>query len=122
MIIKAILLFLTINSTISAQVMVKSISHIRSAPREGTFYLKDGFFDRDPVLLDCASFLFGITFDLKKERKFFQLYHQECYQAYSDIKEWTKNSKRVCLKADFVSWNWSLEKQVDACEESSFDR
>jgi hypothetical protein len=112
--------FIALSLSINAQVLVKSISSIKRAPREGTFYLKDGFFDREPVLLDCASFLFGLTFNLSGDKDFFQLYQAECYQAYHDIKEWTTNSQRVCLKANFESWDWSLEKQIGACEAPAY--
>jgi hypothetical protein len=111
---------LTILFTVAAnpQNFVKSISSIKDAQREGTFLLKDGDDDPDPVMLDCASFLFGLTFELRSSKKFFQLYQSECYQAYWDIKDWTENSQRACLKADFGSWQWSLEKQADGCEAS----
>ena len=106
--------------SVHSQEFAKSFTSIKKAQRDGTFYLKNGIFDREPVLLDCSSFLFGLTFDLKGERNFFQLYHSECYQAYSDIVEWTKKSQRVCLKVNFESWDWSLEKQVGACEAPAY--
>lgn len=104
---------------VNAQVFVKSISSIKDASREGTYYLQNGVNDRDPVILDCASFLFGLTFELSTNKKFFQLYQSECYQAYWDIKSWTENSQRACLKVDFESWQWSLEKQADECQASA---
>ena len=58
------------------------------------------------VILDCQSFLHGISFD----DQFFLLYENECYEIHSALKEWLSRGHSPILNVDLDFQTWSLEK------------
>lgn len=88
------------------------VSKTEATQRDGVFTLKAA---PTNIILDCDSFLFGITAVIKKEKKFFHLYEQECYELYDLIQENSEKEIKTCLKLNFESKHWSYSKGPSDC-------
>lgn len=90
---------------------------VSSTFRDGVYKLTSSKVTSYDVTVDCASFLFGITYNYSKtDKPFLYLYEAECYDLLDTLVLWDENNQPGCLKVDFENKDWNLQKGIDGCE------
>lgn len=81
--------------------------------RHGVYFLEGPF--KEQVVVDCASFLHGLTVVDQKKRDFLMLYESECISILEQVDDYSQVKETACLRVDFNGKAWSLEKKDGDC-------
>ena len=91
-----------------------AVSGLHQHPqRQGVYYLEGPF--KEQVVVDCASFLHGLTVIDQRDRRFLMLYESECYSILETVSDYSQVGEVACLEIDFSGKAWSLSKKGDDC-------
>ena len=112
------ILLIFLSFTVSSEPYKEVIYRLESTQDDGYFNLRLGNHTNDQLNLDCRSFLHGISLTKNNSTtnsKFLILNHEECVDAFYDIKDQVP----VCLTVDFDLRYWMLETEYESCSSTS---
>ncbi len=81
--------------------------------RQGLAYLQNS--QNKSILIDCASFLFGITIEDDEGKDWLYLYEDECFYIAENIYNSVQDDRNSCLLVDFEEKRWHLEEANGEC-------
>ncbi len=91
------------------------VSGLHQHPQRDGVYFLEGRFKNQQVVIDCASFLHGITVIENSKRDFLMLYESECYGILESIDEYSQENEFACLRVNSSEKAWSLSKSNGDC-------
>lgn len=109
-----ILLFLISNSLMAFdQYLLKGIVGQKD---EGLFEVDASGSNVKRVILDCRSFIHGISFETNREKDFLYISEAQCIDFYILLSEASTDQSSYCLNVDFNLNDWFLESEFESCQ------